>query len=119
MDPAALDGRAGHDRLHSLAQAQVGVGDHELHPGEPTRFEGTEELGPEGAVLAVAHGEPEDLTAAVAAHPGRHHHRLGDDPPVDPSLAIGGVHEHIGEHLAGQRAVPECCDSWSRSAQIR
>ena len=39
VDPAALDGRAGHDRLDGLAQAQVGVGDDELHPAQATGLE--------------------------------------------------------------------------------
>ena len=107
VDPAALDGRAGHDRLDGLAQAQVSVGDDELHPGQSTGFQRAQERGPEGAVLAVADGEAEDLAAAIPAHPGGHHDRLGDDSAVDPGLAVGSVHEHIRELLAGQRAVPE------------
>ena len=43
----------------------------------------------------------------IAAHPGGHHHRLGDHAAADPGLAVGGVQEHIGEALPGQGAVPE------------
>jgi hypothetical protein len=32
VDPAALEGRAGHDRGHGLAQAQLDAGDDQLHP---------------------------------------------------------------------------------------
>jgi hypothetical protein len=85
----------------------VGIGDHQLDPGQPTGLERAQELGPERAIFGVAHGEAEDLAAAVTTHPGGHHHRLGDHPAVDPGLAVGSVHEHIGELLAGQRAVPE------------
>jgi hypothetical protein len=71
VDPAALDSRAGHDRLDCLAQAKVGVGDHQLHPGQAAGLERAEERGPEGAVLAGTHGEAENFAAAVTAHPGR------------------------------------------------
>ena len=110
VDPAALHGGAGHHRLDGLAEAEVGVGDDQLHPGQPTGLERAQEGGPEGAVLVVANGEAEDLAAAVTAHAGGDHDRLGDDPAVDPGLAVGGIHEHIGEDLAGQGAVPEGAD---------
>jgi hypothetical protein len=103
VDPAALDCRASHHGLDGLAEAEVGVGDHQLHPSQPAGLQAAQELGPEGAVLAVTDGEAEHLPTAVAAHPGRHHHGLGDHPAVDPGLAGGGVDEDIGEHLAGQR----------------
>jgi hypothetical protein len=82
-------------------------GDDQLHPAKPTRLQAAEELGPEGTVLAVADREAEDLAAAVTAHPGGHDHRLGDHPAVDPCLAVGRVHEHVREDLAGQGAIPE------------
>jgi hypothetical protein len=107
VDPAALDGRAGHGGLDGLAQAKVGVGDDQLHALEPTGLQAAQELGPERPVLAVADGEAQHLTAAVTTHPGGHDHRLGDHPAVDPGLAVGGVEEHIREALAGQRAIPE------------
>jgi hypothetical protein len=44
---------------------------------------------------------------------------LGDDPAVDPGLAVGGVDDHIGEALAGQGAVPEGGHLLVESAQIR
>jgi hypothetical protein len=110
VDPAALDGRSGHGGLDGLAQAQVGVGDDQLHPGQPTGLERPQERGPERAVLAVAHPKAEDFAAAITTHPGGHHYGLGDDPAVDPGLAVGGIQEHIREGLAGQGAVPEGAD---------
>jgi len=107
MDPAALDGGAGRDRADGLTQAQVGVGDDQLHPGQSTGLQAAQERGPERAILAVTDGEPEDLASTVAAYPGGHHHRLGDDPAVHPGLAVGGVHEEVREGLAGQGAIPE------------
>ena len=107
MDPAALDGRPGHHRGHGLLEAEVGVGDDQLHALEPAGLERPQERCPEGPVLRVAHSEAQDLAAAVAAHPGGHDHGLGDDPAVDPCLAVGGVHEHLREALASQGPVPE------------
>jgi hypothetical protein len=85
----------------------MGVGDDQLHPGQAAGLERPQERRPEGTILAVPDGEAEDLAAAVAAHPGGHHHRLGDDPAVDPGLAVGGVDKDVGEGLSGQGAVPE------------
>jgi hypothetical protein len=85
----------------------VGISDDQLHALESARLERSQERRPEGPVLAVTNVQAEHLAAAVAADPGGHHHRLGDHPTVDPGLAIGGVHEHIREDLAGQRPVPE------------
>jgi hypothetical protein len=107
VDAAALDGGAGHGGQDGLPQPKVGVGDDQLHPGQPAGLEGAQERGPKGAVLAVADGEAQHLAAAVAAHAGGNHHRLGDDAAVDAGLAVGGVDEHVREDLAGQGAVPE------------
>ena len=69
MHPAALGRGAGHGGLHGLAQAQVSVGDDQLHPGQAAGLERAQERRLECPVLGVAHGEAEDLTAAIAAHP--------------------------------------------------
>jgi hypothetical protein len=98
---AALDGGAGHGGLDGLAQAQVGVGDDQLHALEPTSLERAQERRPERPVLAIANGEAEHLAAAITAHPGRHHDGLGDDAAVDPCLAVGGVDKDVGEGLPG------------------
>jgi hypothetical protein len=87
VDPAALHRRPGHDRGDGLAQAEVGVGDHQLHAGQSASLERARECRPQGAVLAVTHGEAEDLGAAIATHPGRDHNGLGDHAAVDPGLA--------------------------------
>jgi hypothetical protein len=39
VDAAALDRRAGHHRLDGLAQPEVGIGDDQLHAGQPTGLE--------------------------------------------------------------------------------
>jgi hypothetical protein len=107
VDPTALHGGTGHGGLDGLAQAQVSIGDDQLHPGQPAGLQAAEELGPEGTVLAVADVQAQPLPAAVAAHPGGDHHGLGDHPAVDAGLAVGRVHEHIRKDLAGEGTVPE------------
>jgi hypothetical protein len=52
--------------------------------------------------------KPEHLAAAVAGDSGGDHHRLGDDPVVDPGLAVGGVEKDIRIAGLGERAVTEC-----------
>jgi hypothetical protein len=110
VDPAALHRGAGHHGADGLPEAEVGVGDDQLHPAQPTGLERPEERGPERTVFGVADREAEDLAAAIPAHPSGDYHGLGDHPAVDPGLAVGGIHEHIREALAGQRAVPERAD---------
>jgi hypothetical protein len=89
----------------------VGVGDDQLHPTEAAGLQRAQERGPERgperAVLGVADGEAEYLPPAVNADAGGHNHGLGDDPAVDPRLAVGGVEEHVGKRGVGQGSVPE------------
>jgi hypothetical protein len=107
VHPAALPGRAEQHRHDRLLEAGVGVGDDQLGAGEPTGLEGAQERGPEGAVLRVADRAAEHLAVPVGGHAGGDHHRLGDDPAVDPRRAVGGVEEHVGKRGLGQRPVPE------------
>ena len=86
------------------------IGDDQLGAGQPAGLQRAQERGPERAVLAVADGEAEHLPVAVGGHPGGDHHGLGDHPPVDPRLAVGGVQEDVGEGLLGQAAVAERTD---------
>ena len=64
----------------------MGVGDNQLDTGESSGLEAAQEGGPEGAVLAVADVQAQDLPAAISGHPGGDHHRPGDDPPIDAGL---------------------------------
>jgi hypothetical protein len=86
---------------------QDALGDDQLHSSQPAGLQRAQKRRPVGAILAVADGEAEHLAVAVAAHPGGDHDGLGDHPAVDPGLAVGRVHEHIREALAGQGSVPE------------
>jgi hypothetical protein len=51
-----------------LPQALVGVGDHELHAGEPSRPEPAQELAPEGLALALADVKADHLAPAALVH---------------------------------------------------
>ncbi len=52
-------------------------------------------------------GEAEYLPPPVGAHPGGHHHGLGDHPTVDPGLAVSRVEEHVRVGRVGEAAVAE------------
>ena len=65
VDPAPLPGRADHHRADRGLQPGVGVGDHQLRPGQAAGLQRAQERGPERAVLGVADIEAEDLTAPV------------------------------------------------------
>jgi hypothetical protein len=85
----------------------VGVGDDQLHPGQAAGSQRAQERGRERAVLAVPDVEPQDLAVPVCRHAGGDHDGLGDDPVVDPGLAVGGVEEDVGERHARQGPVSE------------
>jgi hypothetical protein len=107
VDPAALHRRAGHHRLDGLAQAEVGVGNDQLHSSQPPGLQRRQERRPERPILAVAHAEAKHLPPTITSHARGHHHGLGDHTAVDPGLAVGGVQKHVREHLAGQRPIPK------------
>jgi hypothetical protein len=48
VDPTALEGRTSHDRADGLAQTEVGVGDDQLHPNQPTGLQAAQECRPVG-----------------------------------------------------------------------
>jgi hypothetical protein len=88
-------------------------------PHQPAGLETWEKGGPNGAVLAVTHGEAKDLTAPVSAHAGGDHDSLVDHPPVHAGLAVGGVQEHIRERQPGQERSANERTSPSSSWQMR
>jgi hypothetical protein len=109
-----LPGGAKHHRGDRLFEPGVGIGDHQPGAGQAAGLQRPQECRPERPVLAVADGEPEDLTATVRGDTGGDHDRLGHHPgalPVpsaaDPGLAVGRIEEHVGERGLGQRPVRE------------
>jgi hypothetical protein len=97
VDPTALPAGAGQDRGDGRLEPGVGVGDDQLHPGQPSGLERAQERGPEGAILAVAHVQAEDFPAAVGGHPGGDDDRAADDPAIHAGLEVGGVQEQVRE----------------------
>jgi hypothetical protein len=87
MHSAALASRTEHDGGDGLLEAEVVMGDHAPHSGDPAFAQGTQERGPECFILAVADGAAQHFTVAVHANPGGHHHGPGHDLAADPALA--------------------------------
>ena len=120
MHPASLPGGAKHHRGDRLFEPGVGIGDHQLGAGQAAGLQRPQECRPERPVLAVADGEPEDLTATVRGDTGGDHDRLGHHPgplaalattgATDPGLAVGRIEEHVRELLVGQIPIGERCD---------
>ena len=97
MDPTALPGSADEHPGDGRLEAEVVIGDHQLHPGQAPGPQTLEERRPERSRLAVAHGHAQHLPVTVGAHPGGYHHGTGDHPAVDPTLDVGGVGEDVGK----------------------
>jgi hypothetical protein len=76
-------------------------------PASPRAFKERKNAVQKAPSSQVADIEPEHLAAAVAGDSGGDHHRLGDDPMVNPGLAIGGVEEDIRIAGVAERAVTE------------
>ena len=104
---AALPARADEHRRDRRLQAEVVVGDHELHAAEAASAEALEERGPEGAVFAVADVDAQHFAVTAGGDAGRDHDRAGHDPAVDAALDVGGVDEHVGELDVVEAAVAE------------
>ncbi len=97
MDPAALPAHALHDGADGVGEAAVGVADDQLDAGQAAVAQVPQELGPEVLGLAVPGRAAEDFPSAVGADTGRDHDGLGDDPAVEPDLAVRRVQEQVGE----------------------
>ena len=93
MDAAALPGAALKHAAHGFGEPHVSVAHHQPHASETALFEAGEELPPEGLALAVAHLEPEQLSAAVGIDAHRHDDSTGADLQglAQPPVEVGGV----------------------------
>ena len=107
MDPASLPAGPGQHRADGLLKAGVGIGDDQLHAGQPACLERAQERGPEGAVLADSHVQAQDLAATIGGHAGGNHDRAGDDPAIDAGLEAGGIQEQVREGDVAKRTGPE------------
>ena len=93
-------------------QPGVLVGDHQPHPGQTPAAQVGQKRPPERLLLAVAHGQAEDLPTTGGRDPGRHHHRLGHHLS-EAGLAhmqVGGVEVDVGEAGVPERAAAERTD---------
>jgi hypothetical protein len=107
MHPAALPGGTDEHRGDGGLEAEMVIGDDELHAAQPAGAQASEEGGPEGAVLRVADVDAEHLAVAGGGDTGGDHHGAGHDPAPDPALEVGGVDEHVREPGVVQGPVPE------------
>jgi hypothetical protein len=79
----------------------MGIGNNQLHPGQPSRLERPQKRRPERAILAVTNVQAEDFPAAVGGHAGGNDDRAADHAAVDPGLEVGGVQEQVRETDVG------------------
>jgi hypothetical protein len=104
---AALPGGADEDRLDRGFQAEVVIGNHELHPGETSRAQSLEEGSPERLIFAVANLDAEHLAVTGGGDAGGDHDGPGHDPAPHPALQVGGIGEHVREPDVVQAPVAE------------
>ena len=108
MNPAPLPRRAEHagDRV---AQAVVGVGDHQLDAVEAALDQALQKARPERLGLGRADAEADDLAPAIGVHRDGDYRRDGDDAAAVADLEIGGVEPEI-RPFAVDRPVEEGVD---------
>ena len=87
------------------------IGDHQLHPAEPTRLQRAQELAPEHFLFGIADVAAQDLPGAVGGDAGGDDdgHR-GDLRRGVADMEIGGVEIHVRELDVIQRAGAERAD---------
>jgi hypothetical protein len=97
-------------------EALVGVGDHQLHPGQAAADQAAQELPPERLGLGRAHVQAENLALAGLVHAVGDHHRSMLDPPagadllhlgIQPQVRVGDLQGPLpeGDHLLIQAAA--------------
>jgi hypothetical protein len=108
----ALPGAALEHAAHGFGRPHVSVAHHQPHAAEAALYEAGEELPPEGLALAVAHLEPQQLTAAI----GIDAHGDDDGPGADlqrlaePAVEVGGVEVEVRVTAAVERPLQEGLD---------
>ena len=112
MNAAELPGAALEHAAHGLGQPHVGIADHQPHAVEAPLLEAGEEFPPEGLALAVAHLEPEQLTAPI----GVHTHGDDDGPRSDlqrlaeAAVQVGGFKVEVRVTAAIEGPLQEGLD---------
>jgi hypothetical protein len=120
VDPATLPGRLEH-ALDGRLDTLVGVGDHQLDPGEPPALELAQELQPEGLGLRGADVHTQHFAPAVGVDRHRDGHGDRDDPPVLTDLDVGGVDPEIRPvpfDRSGQERLDPVVDLFAQAADL-
>jgi hypothetical protein len=97
LHPAALPARPGKDLGDGSLESQERVADDELDTGETTASKTLQELGPEGRVLGVADGDPEQSTTDILSDTGGDDDSATNDASTHAGRDIGGVAEQVGK----------------------
>jgi hypothetical protein len=95
---------------HRLDQAQVIVGDHELHTREPSCHQVAQEGRPARAVLGSEDVEAQDLPAPVAVHRRGHHRGHRADAPGLPAPDLERIEPQVGVRTPIEGPGPEGFD---------
>jgi hypothetical protein len=102
-----LPRRTGERGGDGVLEAAVGVGDHELHAGQATGHEATQEGRPARSVLAGHDVDAQDLPLAVGVHGRGDDGRHVDDPASFPAALRECVKPHVGVGPLVERPVAE------------
>ncbi len=81
------------------------VGDDEVDPVQPARFEPAEEVGPAALRLAISQLQPHDLAVPLSIDTGGNQGAAGADLAVLERPDDERVHEHEGEARRAQVAL--------------
>ena len=71
-----------------LLQAEVGIGDDQVHPTEAPGVQRLQEGQPESAVLAGPHVHAEHFPLTLSVHPSGHHHADIHDTAFLPAFWV-------------------------------
>jgi hypothetical protein len=105
MGPAPLPGGAVQHRRHRVLEALVGVGDHQLDPGQAASDQRAQKRRPGGAVLGRTDIQAQHLPMAIGIDSGGNQCGGVGDPTTLADLDHQGVQPHKGIRAGVQRPV--------------
>jgi hypothetical protein len=100
-------------------EPSVGIGDDQMHPGQPAGLEAGQELTPEPEGLTVPDRGAQHLPGALDGHPGGHHQCLRDHMGPDPDLAEGGISQNTYGNVVWVTARINSANTAPTSADFR
>ena len=107
MGAAALPAGSSKHRGDGVLQPLVSIGGNQFHPAEAPSGQRPQEGQPEGAVLAGAHVQAQNLTLPFGIDPRRHHHADVHDAAALPNLLGQAVQPYVGVGAAVQGPAQE------------